>query len=240
MPRHSADQVTAALRPLLDDLAPAPGDRLPAERRLAARLGCSRATLRAALAALEAEGAIWRHVGQGTFRGPRPRQRPVPDRLLLDTATPDAVMEARLLLEPQVAQTAALRADRADLAHLARHVADCRNARGIPDCEAADDAFHRAIAEVAGNPVVTGFLALLSGTRRRARWQREWDRTYRRLGGVAFRTDHSLEHQAVVDAIGRGDPVAAGAAMRRHLQAFRDAMRACTAGRTPTRPTGRR
>ena len=45
--------------------------RLPAERDLSTALGVSRTDLRKALAVLEAEGQIWRHVGRGTFVGTR-------------------------------------------------------------------------------------------------------------------------------------------------------------------------
>ena len=60
------------MRALIETEAPHPGDRLPTERALAALLGCSRQTVRAALGRLEAEGEIWRRVGQGTFRGRAP------------------------------------------------------------------------------------------------------------------------------------------------------------------------
>lgn len=64
-----------------------PGERLPAERDLSERLACSRQTLRSCLATLEKDGEIWHRVGQGTFRGTRPRHLPARDTLLIEGAT---------------------------------------------------------------------------------------------------------------------------------------------------------
>ena len=59
------------LRAMLAQQEFLPGSRLPAERSLCKTLGVSRSALRKALATLEAEGQIWRHIGQGTFVGSR-------------------------------------------------------------------------------------------------------------------------------------------------------------------------
>ena len=214
----------ADLRLMLDELAPVSGDRLPPERDLCASLGCSRETLRACYATLEVEGEIWRRVGQGTYRGSRPAHMPIRDMLLVEGATPPDMMTARLLLEPQVASEAALHAQPSDIAHVRAKVAEGRAARDRSACEQADDAFHRAVAETSRNPVLIGFLVYLSGARRRVSWQREWDRTYRRIPPDEFQTLHSDQHDAVVDAIEAANQEEAAQAMREHLETIEATM----------------
>lgn len=224
MPRQSRDDVIVRLRDALDALAPVIGDRLPAERVLAGQLDCSRATLRAALDALEAEGLVWRHVGQGTFRGRRLTAGPVRASGLGQEVSPGDLMDARLHLEPQVAAAAARRADAADLKRLVTYVDQGRRARDRAACELADSLFHRAVADATHNPVFGGLLQFLSDTRRRAAWQRTWDQTYRIVGVAEFTALHSDQHAAVVAAIAARDPDAAGLAMRQHLETIAQAM----------------
>lgn len=218
------NDVIHALRRQLDETAPKLGDRLQPERELATRIGCSRQTLRAALHRLQTEGEIWRHVGQGTFRGPQPRGRPMRDSVLVEITSPKDLMEARLILEPQVAAAAAACATIADVTYLRDRNRQARRAVSLSDCEQADGGFHRAVAEVAGNPVLLGVLRYLSDARRRAAWQREWDRSYRRVGVEEFRTVHCDQHDRIVAAIARGDPAGAAEAMRAHLETIRQIM----------------
>jgi DNA-binding FadR family transcriptional regulator len=87
-----------------------PQDRLEPERVLAPWIGCSRETLRPALDVLEKEGVVWRHVGQGTFVGPRPAYEPIRPSVLAEMASPAEVLDARLLIEPPISVAAALHA----------------------------------------------------------------------------------------------------------------------------------
>lgn len=217
--RTDKETARARLWQVLEERAPASGDRLPPERVLKDLVGCSRETLRGALAALEARGEIWRHVGQGTFRGRAPLGRPVKDTLLLEATTPADLMDARRLLEPQVATAAALRRATEDISLLRQSVANGRAARNRAECERADDAFHQSIAQVARNPLLIALLRHFSSARCRAVWQREWDRTYRRVGVEEFTRVHGDHHEQVVDAIAAGDGPAAHRAMAHHLEA---------------------
>ena len=217
--RTDKETARARLWHVLEEHAPASGDRLPPERVLKDLVGCSRETLRAALATLEAQGEIWRHVGQGTFRGRAPLGRPVKDTLLLEATKPADLMDARRLLEPQVAAAAAARWVPGDIALLRQRVAEGRSARDRAACERADDAFHQSIAQVSRNPLLIALLRHFSSARCRAVWQREWDRTYRRIGVEEFTRGHGDQHEQVVDAIAASDGPAAHRAMARHLEA---------------------
>lgn len=67
---HKADgtqDIRAFLLEVVAQGAVGPGGKLPTERELAARFALPRNTVRKTLAQLEAEGAITRHVGRGTF-----------------------------------------------------------------------------------------------------------------------------------------------------------------------------
>lgn len=212
------------LRDYIDAVAPFVGDKLPAERQLATDIRCSRETLRAGLAVLQAEGELWRHVGQGTFRGSRPIGKPVRDIILLEATTPMDLMEARVLLEPPVSATAALRRADDDIVLLNQRVDACQKAQDRSACERADDAFHQTIAHVARNPVLIALLRYFSGARYRPVWQREWDRTYRRLGVTEFTRTHSEQHRVIVSAIADRDANAARIAMATHLETVSKAM----------------
>lgn len=128
--------------------------------------------------------------------------------------TSKGLAHARRLLEPQVAAAAAARRVKDDITLLRKRVAEGREAR-----DRADDAFHQSIAQVARNPLLIAFLRHYSSARCRAVWQREWDRTCRRLSVEEFTRVHGDHHEQVVDAIAAVDGTAAHHAMAHHLEA---------------------
>ena len=75
----------------------APGERLPSERDLARTFEVSRASVREAIASLQLQGVVETRKGAGTFVAARPPAAEAPH-----DASPSAVLEARLQLEPAV------------------------------------------------------------------------------------------------------------------------------------------
>jgi len=119
-----------------------PGDRLPSERDLIVQLGISRSTLRKAFDALEHEGAIWRHVGKGTFIAsdePQDGNGALAD--LIQQVTPVTLMRARAALEPAIAREAAINAAEDSVTRL-KTIRD-RTVKPIERCQAWRRVEHR-------------------------------------------------------------------------------------------------
>lgn len=203
------------LREGLADGALAPAGRLPPERDLARAFGVSRGTLRKALRALEREGRIWRHVGQGTFTAEAARREENGFDDMVRLTSPAEVMEVRLILEPRIAALAALRATPADLAAMATSVAGGERATDVQAFEHWDGRLHRLIAASARNAMLLGLFDAVNAAREGALWGRlkaasltpERRRTYAR------------QHARLVAAIGDRDTEAATRLMDEHLRA---------------------
>jgi DNA-binding FadR family transcriptional regulator len=189
------------------------GERLPPERELASRLGMSRADLRKALAVLEAEGRVWRHVGKGTFLTELPdgTQRDV--AALADRTSPPEAMEARFVVEPEIARLAAIKATSAQIADLRQLCGEMRQARNWSEYESLDWRFHNLLAQASGNMLLAELQYIVNGVRRSV----VWGHLSKRPVGPSPDYHSFAEHDAIVDAIARRDRRAASDAMRAHL-----------------------
>lgn len=208
------EDAIAALKAFIRDGGYQPGDRLPPERELIGSLGMSRNSLRRALEALEHDGAIWRHVGKGTFvaaRGISAAGGALAE--LSQQVTPVQLMRARVSLEPAIAREAAINASEEAVLRLKACRDRAVNAKDWDEYEAEDDAFHRMVAEATGNILLLSLFDHLNQVRRAVAWNvvvRSSDRPPR---------DHSsfVQHDEIVAAIEARDPNAAHTAMRTHL-----------------------
>ncbi len=189
-----------------------PGDRLPPERELIVSLGMGRTLLRRALEALEREGAIWRHVGKGTFVAAANGNAGAITELS-QRISPVHMMRARLSLEPALAREAAINASEEAVIRLRLARERAEAAADWSAYEAQDDAFHRSVAEATGNALLLALFDQLNQVHRAVAWNAVVRRTERPP------RDHSsfVEHARIADAIDARDPAAAHGAMRDHL-----------------------
>ena len=191
--------------------------RLPPERELCKELGTSRTELRKALAVLEAEGQIWRHVGRGTFIGARPVLNLSDIEYLSGQTSPAQVMESRLAIEPQLARLAALHGTKADFTEMRLCNRRCRTAREWRVYEAWDNKFHRAVAAATHNTVLVSLFDTLNTVRRSTVWGQLRSTTLPPADHASFH-----EHDALYEAIAGRDPDLAAECMRIHLRTVRD------------------
>ena len=175
-----------------------PGDRL-VETRIAQELGTSQAPVREALRDLELLGLV----ESEAFRGSRVRE--LSDDELLD------VFPVRAVLEELAAKLAArrLRGDVSVLEHEVKEMLKAATAGDTRTQVAHDIAFHRALVEASGNPLLLqSWLAL--GIEVPTAFGVYW--TY-------FDAMELVEfHTPIVDAIRARNAAQAGAEARRHVR----------------------
>jgi DNA-binding FadR family transcriptional regulator len=189
------------------------GSKLPTERELAVELGQTRHAVRRALGQMEAQGKIWRHVGRGTFVGKAPEADPSDLGAALSHTSPRQIVEARQILEPQIAAMAAVNATPAQIEAIEDAYRRCAAARNMDSYEIWDEAFHRAIVAATGNKMLMALHEVLN----RARKDVVWGTLRKAMLRPERREYYSSEHARVVEAIRNRDLAAAGAAMRGHI-----------------------
>jgi DNA-binding FadR family transcriptional regulator len=200
-----------------------PGDRLPSERDLAARLNVSRVTLREAIHALAEAGYVESRRGRygGTFVNeqlPKPRRTPAKKLAQEFGEGLEDALVLRSALETGAAEAAAARElSAAEREHLERCLADT-SAATLADYRRLDSRLHLAIAEVTGSPSLTSATADV-----RMRLNELLDA----IPLLERNIEHSnQQHQAVVDAILAADPTQARQAMQEHLSGTAALLRA--------------
>ena len=187
--------------------------RLPPERRIATELGLTRAEIRKTLGRLEAEGRIVRHVGRGTFLRAENGERSPSEDVKRHTS-PREAMQARLLVEPELAGLAAVNASVGQIESLRALSGAMRQVGDWSGYETLDGRFHREIAEAAGNKLLLAVHDLINEVRRAVIWA--WLDT--RPAGPAADYSSFAEHDAIIDGIARRDRHGAADAMREHLR----------------------
>lgn len=212
-PVQKIKKAEEALGEMLVNLGP--GTRLPPERTLCAELGVSRGTLRKALERLEARGRLWRHVGQGTFVGPRPASREARLSVVSETTSPHELMEIRLILEPQIARLAAMRATEQEIAHMRYCVRKTGTVTESQAYELWDATLHRTLAQAAHNALLLAVFDAVNEVRSMTEWGRLRDIV---VSSREVQLAWWRQHEAFVEAIANRDADRAEDAARDHVE----------------------
>jgi DNA-binding FadR family transcriptional regulator len=217
--RRRGDQVRLSLVRMLESGRYPAGAKLPTERALAEQLNLPRSAVRDALAGLEAEGAIIRMVGSGTFVSGTPggaASRPVP--ALVTDASPTEIMEGRLLIEPRLAMLAVAHATAADFERMDLCNRNAERTDSFEEFEHWDAALHQAIAEATHNRLLVELYRAIT----RARDQADWGELKRRSLSAERRAVYREQHRRIVSALRARDGARAEAELVAHLRVVRD------------------
>jgi GntR family transcriptional repressor for pyruvate dehydrogenase complex len=220
-----SERIAARIISLIAEHQLRPGDRLPPERELAARMQVSRSSLREALRVLAMLNIVAIRQGSGTYvtsLKPGLLIEHLDFVFSIDDATFTELLEARLMLEPGLAAAAAARATDEELARL--HACVSRSAAQADDPEAflaADLELHQLISAAARNQIITrimdGLMRLSMASRRRT------------VILPSVRTRSLQDHQAIVEALLRRDAQAAASSMQQHLENILSSLREAAA-----------
>lgn len=195
------------------------GGRLPPEAELARQFGVSRPVLRKALIALRDQGRIISRRGSANFVQPHADVSQFGSdvqSLAINTVFDmKRCMRFRQIVECAAAEDAARLHDAVGIAGIEAAQQKMDMLQPGEHVFEADFAFHMAVAEAAGNPYFTFALATM---RNQIKLTVEFTRKLQDLPQDKVLPRVVQEHGDILDAIKRGDPVAARNAMDLHMR----------------------
>jgi len=205
-------------------------DPLPSEAELANRFSVSKPVIREALKQLSLFGIV--EIRQGRVSKVRPLNSSVLEgffRLAIrsdQNGLRDAI-DLRRAVEVELAELAATRSTRTTMQPLEQAFQMMEaNVDSFENWLEGDFAFHMALADASGNAIMQNTMKGLSGIIRYTQ----------RLLGVQTDLRNARQtlkrHETILEAVLRGDPDAAGAAMRIHFEAPRSVVSAIGADKS--------
>lgn len=223
-PADASEQIALEIRRHLERSRLQPGERLGSESELAAEFGVSRPTLREALRLLSSSHLIRATQGRngGIFVANTPNEgmshsvsASVATMIAAESVDLVDLMQARMFMESPLARLAAEHRTPETVKALEAALAAAEAAvTGTPEFNAADFAFHRAIAQAAGNELMLAFTG----------WTLDVLQPHL-ADEIAPHAEKALlldQHDAILCAIRRGQPAAAEKAMRAHIAYLRE------------------
>ena len=193
----------------------ATGDKLPAERELAAMFDASRTSIREALRALERASLIEirKGVQGGAFVSNGGHQHVVEsmvDMFEIGQISLESILQARLMIEPSVAREAAQKATPEDIKRLKE--ANRRLQEGYKIGDPARENIpntHRVISQITGNEVIQMIMDVLMDVHTiRMRTIKLDDEGKKKILG---------QHEELIEALVKKDPDLAFEKMRKHI-----------------------
>jgi GntR family transcriptional repressor for pyruvate dehydrogenase complex len=191
------------------------GQRLPTERELCVKFAASRSSLREALRCLSIMGVLTARAGEGTsvaMDGSKFMETVLQWRMSTEHHDIEDLMEVRVALEGVTAASAARNAREADVKKLRDLVAKMEDSLGDAKRFAALDLdFHLSLARVSNNKLILDLVTVIRG---------QLERGVAKVLQLPQAMPLSVkEHKSILQAVIKGEPEQARAAMQAHLNA---------------------
>ena len=172
--------------------------------------------IREALIMLEIEGFVEVRKGSGVYLIDLPRVAENDESLEQIDVGPFELLQARQLLESSIAEFAAIQATRADITKLKEILLRERQTLEHGDEDyVADEDFHRTIAEITQNEVIIHMQKTLWDLRTNSKM---WQGLHAHIPNQNYRYLWIKDHENIVSAMQKKDPVLARKAMWQHLE----------------------
>jgi GntR family transcriptional regulator, transcriptional repressor for pyruvate dehydrogenase complex len=192
-----------------------PSDRLPSEKELSLKFGVSKASLREALRALESLGML--EVKQGMSGGAFVKEVDLEtarnnmfNYIFFQNPSIGEFTQLRTLIEPPVAEIAALKCTQTDLDYLEDNLNQTREKMdAVPFYYELDTKFHHRLAEISGNRLICFVIDSLKNAIVQIKLQLELDRD--------FSIQVYKAHMRIFDALRKREPEQAREEMHRHI-----------------------
>jgi len=224
--QSTAQSVAYQVEQMILDGALAPGDKIPSERQLMARLQVSRSIVREALKALQGRGLIETRHGQGSFvrdtLAEPENDGPLMQLFFDHTRTLYDLYEVRETLEGQAASLAAERGTDQDLYWITKAFNVMVEEEDASKMAERDHAFHKAIVEASHNGVLMHTLSSLKGLVLYSVAASVTNLSHR----DSFKQQMDKHHRQIYQAIIKRQPQKAQKAAMAHVRHVRDSLKA--------------
>lgn len=214
--KRSYQEIGKALKAMLSSGNFPVGSRLPPERDIAAQFSVSRAVIREALIMLELENLVDVRKGSGVYVINLPDDVKQAPQQNSDDIGPFEMLQARQLLESNIAAFAATQLVKSDIAELRQALEQERSAleSGQTNYD-GDELFHTLIAKATQNSLLEDMVQDLW---RRRRDSAMWQKLHTHISNQDYRRAWLSDHNKILQALQRRDPQGARQAMWQHLE----------------------
>lgn len=200
-----------------------PGSRLPPERNIAETYGVSRTIVREALLMLELQGTVDIRQGSGVYVMRVPcEEENEEERLLNSDAGPFEILQARQLLESNIAAFAARMATRADIDNLRRIIEQEQRAIATNDTSQDNSKmFHLVLAGASQNQML---LMTVENIWHQMDVNPLWQQFNAHIASRTYRLKWLGDRQTILAALRRRDVMGAWQAMWQHLENVKNSL----------------